>query len=178
MNIFPKDEGKNISTTSARGNVGFRVLLLPLCPRGAMKTDPTSTIKSQLCDIRRAGSQLQNIMDGRNAAARSSIITGRLRRIVGNESSVRLSLSLRFLIPRKYGEREKGFLLWRGIDACTVTRYRNFSIEFFFPPLYHNFTIVFVDACIDIIGLRFIERRSDPPSVSMYATLCRNCIEL
>lgn len=93
MNIFPKDEEKNISTTSARGNVGFRVLLLPLCPRGAMKTDPTSPIKSQLCDIRRAGSQLQNIMDGRNAAARSSIITGRLRRIVGNESSVRLSLS-------------------------------------------------------------------------------------
>lgn len=95
-----------------------------------MKTDPTSPIKSQLCDIRRSGSQLQNIMDGRNAAARSSIITGTLRRIgiVGNESSVRLSLSLslRFLIPGKYSKREKDSL-WRGIDMCTITCYRNFS---------------------------------------------------
>lgn len=59
-----------------------------------MKTDPTSPIKSQLCDIRRSGSQLQSIMDGRNAAARSSIITGTLRRIgiVGNESSLSICL--------------------------------------------------------------------------------------
>lgn len=72
-----------------------------------MKTDPTSPIKSQLCDIRRSGSQLQNIMDGRNAAARSSIITGTLRRIgiVGNESSVRLSLSLS-LCPFDFSFRE------------------------------------------------------------------------
>lgn len=50
-------------------------------------------IKSQLCDIRRPGSQLQNIMDGRNAAARSSIITGTLRRIGRRKQTFSLSLS-------------------------------------------------------------------------------------
>lgn len=60
-------------------------------------------IKSQLCDIRRPGSELQNIMDGRNAAARSSIITGTLRRIGRRKQTFSLSL---FFIRRKYMRKD------------------------------------------------------------------------
>lgn len=117
----------HIHATSARGNIGFRETVPPLCPRGviAMKTDPTSPIKSQLCDIRRSGSQLQSIMDGRNAAARSSIITGTLRRIgiVGNESS--LSICLFDFSFRENIANEKEILC--GEESIRYPCQRNFS---------------------------------------------------
>lgn len=100
-----------------------------------MKTDPTSPIKSQLCDIRRAGSQLQNIMDGRNAAARSSIITGRLRRIVGNESSVRLSLSLSdFSFRENIVNEKKDFFCGKESMRVPLRVIEIFLSNFFFPP--------------------------------------------
>lgn len=139
-----------------------------------MKTDPTSPIKSQLCDIRRSGSQLQSIMDGRNAAARSSIITGTLRRIgiVGNESS--LSICLFDFSFRENIANEKEILC--GEESIRYPCQRNFSnFQLYRNFLYHNFIIVFVDVYVSM--LLWIYRRGDPPSVSMYATL-RYRIEL
>ena len=99
-------------------------------------------IKSQLCDIRRPGSELQNIMDGRNAAARSSIITGTLRRIGRRKQTFSLSLfHSKKIYEKRSSIRELGtYSLDFFAEMC-------FSFSFFSYPSYvHDIGYLSVEA--------------------------------
>lgn len=118
-------------------------------------------IKSQLCDIRRPGSQLQNIMDGRNAAARSSIITGTLRRIGRRKQTFSLSL---FLIRRKYMRKDlpsesSVHIRWISSQKCSFFSYQSYVHDIGYLSVETNGKRYFIDLNVlyrDVMCLRDI----------------------